>query len=157
VVGYVIAGVLVVLGTVASVVNLPGIWLVLLGYVLSGFVSGWDRFSVALVVVVAVVCVVSSVLDNGMSLVVSKKFGATGWGLFGAFLGSIIGLLFANLVGMIVGSFVGAFIAEVVIMKRALTASAKSGAGAVIGWFLGTVLKFAVAIILLVTWVVVLI
>ncbi|MDD3661979.1 MAG: DUF456 domain-containing protein [Candidatus Dojkabacteria bacterium] len=149
---YILAGILVVSGTVASIMNFPGIWLVLLGYVLSGFASGWERFSVPLIVAVAIVSVISSLLDNVMSLALSKKFGATRWGLFGAFLGSLFGLLVAGLVGMIAGSFIGAFVAELIIMKRAVGDSAKSGAGAVLGWFVGMVMKFAIAAGLLVLW-----
>lgn len=154
---YAFAGLLVMSGTIMSVVNLPGIWLVLLGYVLSGFASSWEIFTPVLVLAVGGGCVVSSVLDNVLSLALSKKFGATWWGLAGAFVGSIVGLLISGIAGLLMGSFVGAYIAELLIMKRAISESLKSGAGAVVGWLLGIVMKFTIAAGLAVLWVVLLI
>lgn len=150
----VLAGILVLLGVVLSVVNLPGVWVIFGGYVLAYFADGKEGFKLWIILVVLGICIVASVLDNIMTYAIAKKYGATKWGLVGSFVGSILGLLIFNWIGMLVGLFVGALAVEVIILRRALKESAKSGAAAVIGWFVGVLLKMIVALGLGIWWVI---
>lgn len=150
----VLSGLLVLGGVVLAVINLPGAWLIFLGYGVSIFASGQEKIGWGVLIFVFCVACFSSVLDNVMSLAVARKYGATKWGLVGSFIGSIVGLVFFNVIGMLVGLFIGACAVEMIILKRALKDSAKSGLAAVIGWFLGAILKTFIAVGLALLWVI---
>ena len=149
----IVAGLLVLTGVVLSVINLPGVWVIFCGYLLSYVADGQEGFKFWIVLVVLGIALLSSVLDNVMSFAVAKKYGATKWGLLGSAIGSIVGLLVFNAVGMLVGLFIGAFVVELIILRRALKDSAKSGIAAVIGWFLGVLMKMILSVGLALWWI----
>jgi len=74
----------------------------------------------------------------------TKKFGGTRRGTWGATIGLILGLLFFPPLGIILGPFVGAVVGELTHsedMNKAL----RSGFGSLLGFLLGTGLKFVVS------------
>jgi uncharacterized protein YqgC (DUF456 family) len=85
-----------------------------------------------------------TILDYFTPIWGTKKFGGTKRGTWGATLGLLIGLVFFPPVGIIIGPFAGAVIGELTHsedMKKAL----RSGMGSLLGFLLGTGLKFAVS------------
>ncbi len=85
-----------------------------------------------------------TILDYFTPIWGTKKFGGTKRGTWGATLGLLIGLVFFPPIGIIIGPFAGAVIGELTHsedMKKAL----RSGMGSLLGFLLGTGLKFAVS------------
>jgi len=68
----------------------------------------------------------------------AKKFGATKWGITGAFVGGIIGLFIGAIYGVIIGPFIGAILFELLGGNK-LNQSIKIGFGTVIGFLGGTI------------------
>jgi hypothetical protein len=87
------------------------------------------------------------VLDFAAEIVGAKKFGASYWGLLGAFLGFVAGLAFLPF-GIIVGPVVGAILFEY-LKEPDFKRAGKVGIGTFLGFVIGTALKYALAFVLL--------
>jgi uncharacterized protein YqgC (DUF456 family) len=89
--------------------------------------------------------VLSHILDYLASVLGAKKFGASRWGMMGAFVGGIIGLFAGGLLGILVGPFIGAVLLEFLHGQK-LNASIKVGLGTLIGFLGGTIGKMIIAL-----------
>ncbi|MCK5821647.1 MAG: DUF456 domain-containing protein [Bacteroidales bacterium] len=74
----------------------------------------------------------------------TKKFGGTKRGTWGATIGLILGLFFFPPIGIILGPFIGAVAGELTHSED-LKKAIRSGMGSLLGFLLGTGLKFAVS------------
>jgi uncharacterized protein YqgC (DUF456 family) len=79
----------------------------------------------------------------------AKRFGATKWGAFGAFMGAIAGLFFP-FPGLIVGPVVGAIAGELVSGKR-LVSAGRAGWGTLLGNLAGMLGKLTIGLVM-VSW-----
>ena len=113
---------------------LPGPPVAYLGLVLLHFTDKVQYTTTQLIVWLLIVLVVQ-VLDYFTPMLGSKYSGGSRWGNWGCIIGTLIGLLFLPW-GVIFGPFLGAVIGE----SQAL----RSGVGSLIGFLLGTFLKFVV-------------
>ena len=77
----------------------------------------------------------------------AKKFGASRWGLAGAILGGIGGALFGGPLGIILGTLAGAALFEYFFNKENARRSLKVGAGAAIGFLVGSFGKLIIVTI----------
>ena len=77
--------------------------------------------------------------------------GGSAAGMVGAFVGMIAGLMIpgAGLFVFILGAFTGAVIFEMLAGKKSKTAL-KAGLGSFIGFLAGTVIKFAIGVVMIV-------
>ena len=78
----------------------------------------------------------------------AKKFDCSKWGVFGCMAGTVAGIFFMPF-GIILGPFLGAVVGELAAGKP-LSAAMRGGAGALLGFLAGVVLKFAVCALF--TW-----
>lgn len=135
--GLVLAGLVMVLGLIGTLVpGIPGAPLILIAAIGHKFYFGAESVSYFALVVLALLTVLSMVLDFLGSLLGAKKLGATWRGMAGAIIGAIVGLFF-SLPGLILGPIIGAFLLEL-LSGREWRESAKAGAGALLGMVLGT-------------------
>ena len=144
--------VLVVLGICLLVVGLVGCILPIipgppLSYValLLLQITEFGDFSVAFLVITALITIVVTVADYVLPAWGTKKLGGSRAGTIGAIIGLVIGLFFMP-VGIIVGPFVGAFAGELIVGRDAKIAL-RSGLGSFIGFLLGTVVKLTVSVV----------
>ncbi len=84
-----------------------------------------------------------TIIDYITPIIGTKKFGGTRRGTWGATLGLIVGLFFGP-VGIILGPFVGAVVGEMT-QSDDFNKALKSGLGSLIGFLIGTGLKFIVS------------
>lgn len=73
----------------------------------------------------------SYAIDFAGGLLGARRFGATRWGLFGAFAGAILGLFF-SLPGLLLGPIIGAVAGELIGGKRLVDAG-RAGWGTLLG------------------------
>ena len=92
----------------------------------------------------AVLTIVSHVLDLVSGSIGAKWFGATRWGAIGGILGAIVGLFFFPL-GLFLGPMIGVLLGELLGGKKLLPAG-KTSAGTLLGTTAGFVAKFSIAI-----------
>jgi uncharacterized protein YqgC (DUF456 family) len=141
---YILAGVLVVIGIVGTVLPaLPGLPLVFAGMLLASWVSGFEKVGGVALVVLGLLTVLSMGIDFAATAMGAKRVGASKLAIIGSVIGTFAGLAF-GLVGVFVGPFVGALVGEL-IHTRQLSQATKVGVGTWIGIVVGTVLKFGLA------------
>ena len=152
---YVLAGALVIIGLAGVVLPaLPGLPLMFAGMWLAAWAGGYDQVGVGTVIMLAVLTLLSLVVDIVAALVGAKRGGACRLALLGAAIGTVAGL-FLGLAGIIIGPFVGALLGEWLHGRR-LGMAARVGVGTWLGIVFAAVLKltlgFAMLGIFLFAW-----
>jgi len=144
---YVVGCLLVLVGLAGLLLPaLPGAPLIFLGALAVAWADGFARIGVAELLVLGGLAIVISAVDFLASIVGAKRFGSSRWGLAGAFAGLLIGLPF-GLAGLVAGPVAGAVLAEVLVDSD-LRRAGRVGVGTLIGFVLGTALKYALAIVM---------
>ena len=113
---------------------LPGPPVAYLGLVLLHFTDKAQYSTTQLIVI--------QILDYFTPMLGSKYSGGSKWGNWGCIIGTLVGLLFLPW-GVIFGPFLGAVIGELIGNKE-FSQALKSGVGSLVGFMLGTLLKFVV-------------
>jgi uncharacterized protein YqgC (DUF456 family) len=126
---------------------LPGTPLVFAGIYIYAWLTGFTIISRNLILVFLILTVISVVIEYISSSIGSKKFGASKLGFIGAFIGAAIGVFFVPW-GLIIGPLAGALIGELIVGKK-LKEAFRSGTGAVIGFFGGTLLKIVISFVMI--------
>jgi uncharacterized protein YqgC (DUF456 family) len=145
---WILAGVLVIAGLVGTIVPvLPGIPIMLAGFVLAAWSTGFEPVGWGTLAVLGALTVLSVIIDLLAAAFGAKRLGASPLAFFGATLGAIIGMFF-GLPGIILGPFAGAVVAELA-EGRGTHQAGRSGYGVWIGVVLGTAAKLAIAFLML--------
>lgn len=136
---------LILTGLVGSVVPLlPGTTFILLGALLQKWLLpatlGWTAVGW-----IAAFWFLSVLADLGCTLLGTKLFGGSKWGMAGATGGALAGMFF-SLPVLILGTMFGAFVAEKWKGKRSTDDALRAGAGAAVGFVLSTVAKLGCAL-----------
>lgn len=100
------------------------------------------------VIIIGFFWLLSLLADFGCSILGTRVFGGTKWGMAGATGGAVVGMFF-SLPALLLSTIVGAALAEKLGAKRTSGQSVKSGLGAAAGFLLGTVVRFAFAVTML--------
>ncbi|MCD6459584.1 DUF456 domain-containing protein [bacterium] len=121
---------------------LPGIPLAFIGFLIGAWIDGFQKVGWFTVIILAVLTVLSILLDFLVSTLGAKRMGASFFGMTGAVVGTIIGLFF-GLTGLVFGPFIGAVAGEL-LSKKNLIQAGKVGIGTWIGLVIGIAVKMAV-------------
>lgn len=139
---WLLAAILVLVGIAGTVVPaLPGAPLVFLGLVCGAWADGFRRVGWFTLSILAVLMVLTFVVDFLASRWGATRVGASWLALAGAFLGTIMGLFF-NIPGLIFGPFLGAVAGEWLAVRN-LRQAGKVGLGTWLGMILGIGAKLA--------------
>jgi len=137
-----------ILGVVGSLLPaLPGTPLSYVGVWLFHFSDPYNKISWPAHIILALVVIISIVLDYIVPMIGTKKFGGSKYGVWGSTIGLIVGLFF-GLPGIIIGPLIGAFIFEL-ITQRNTGKAFKAALGSFIGFLVGTGIKTIIALIIL--------
>ncbi|HET7825163.1 MAG TPA: DUF456 domain-containing protein [Anaeromyxobacter sp.] len=142
---------LYVLGAVALLVGLagvvlpavPGSALLAIGAALVAWAEDFRRVSGWTVAACAALAVAIWVTDLLAAALGAKAFGASRWAVIGASLGLVVGM-FLGLPGIVLGPAVGAIVLEYA-RDPSFARAMKAGAGAFLGFVLGTAVKVSLA------------
>lgn len=126
---------------------LPGTPIALLGAVLAALIMGFERFGSQPLIYVALLTVLSQLVDVAGTYLGSRVYGAGRAGTWGGVIGSLLGLLLLPPFGFLVGALVGAVFGEVLV-GRSMQAAARSGVGALVGTFGGAVGKLIIMVVI---------
>lgn len=139
----IIAGLLLLTGFVGSILPvLPGIPLSYLGIILL-HLSSIVQFSSGFLIILGVAVVVVQLLDFIIPVWGTKKTGGSKAGVRGSVIGLMVGFFMCPW-GIITGPFIGALIGELLVGKTSQKAI-KAAFGAFLGLLTGTILKLALA------------
>jgi len=145
---YLLAALLVLVGIAGiALPALPGIPLVFLGLLLAAWADGFVHVGWPTLLVLALLTVLSFVVDILATVVGAKRVGASRKALWGTFVGSIAGLFFMP-IGLFLGPLVGALLGEY-WHTRELGRSTRVGLATWLGILLGLALKLALVVAML--------
>ena len=134
-------------GTVLPVV--PGTTIILAAAVVHRLVVGAEKgMNWWMIGVLVLLTAITYAIDFAATYVGAKYFGATRWGVIGAVLGGIIGI-FTGFVTLLVLPIVGAVVGELIGGKQMIDAG-KAGWGTLLGNIAGMVAKLAIAVVMIV-------
>ncbi len=94
------------------------------------------------------------VLDYFIPAFGTKKFGGSKYGIYGTTIGLIIGLISPIPFGILIGAFLGALIGELLYDSKDTNRAMKASFGAFVGFLASATLKFSVAAIYVVLFVI---
>ena len=141
---YLLAAILILAGLLGTVLPaLPGLPLVFAGMLLAAWADHFTRIGAWTIALLALLTVVSVVVDIAATALGAKRVGAGKGAMLGAAIGTLVGAFFA-IPGLILGPFIGAMAAELV-RGRKLAHASKIGVGTWLGLAVGTALKIALA------------
>ena len=143
---YILAGVLAVAGVVVTIFSLPGVWLVYIATVIVGAIGGFQVITPLTLVILLIVSILSTFADELAAVLGTKKAGGSKYGTIGSVVGSIVGGIVGNILGVFIGAFLGAALFEYIFAKQDLKKSIKLGFASFLGFLIGTGLKIAVNI-----------
>ncbi|MRR53876.1 MAG: DUF456 domain-containing protein [Deltaproteobacteria bacterium] len=145
---WILAALLVLVGIAGTVLPiLPGVPLVFFGLVTAAWIDDFQRVGWGVLAFLAVVTVLSQLIDLLATARGAQKMGAGRAALLGGTVGLVVGLFF-GLPGLILGPFLGAFLGEY-LAKGNLRQSGKAGFGTWLGLLCGVVLKVVVIVAML--------
>lgn len=148
-----LVGLLLLAGFIGSVVPLlPGTTLMLVAVLLQKWLLP-VTLSWTVVAWIAAFWLVSILADFACTVLGTRVFGGTKWGMAGASGGALVGMFF-SLPAILLGTVLGAAVAEKWGAKRKTGDSLKAGAGAAVGFLFGTVARFGCASVMLVLYLV---
>ncbi len=143
-----LVGLLLAVGFVGSVVPLlPGTTLMLVAVLLQKWLRP-ETLTWTVVAWIGVAWLLSVAADFLCTILGTRLFGGTKWGMAGASGGALAGMFF-SLPALLLGTMLGAVVAEKWGAKRTTQESLRAGAGAAVGFFLGTFARFACALAIL--------
>jgi uncharacterized protein len=133
---------LLAVGVIGCVVPaLPGPIIAYVALVLISIAGAWEVVPLWALIVAGVFAVATTILDNVLPAMSSKRAGASKAGIWGSIIGMIVGSFFTP-IGTIVGAFVGALLGEVI-----LNPDNKEPMKAAMGVFKGTVLAILLKLV----------
>ena len=143
---YILLGIISLAGLVLTVINLPGIWLIFGVTLVAGIMDKFENITPLILVVLFILCLASTFVDNIAAALGAKKFGGTGWGMAGAVIGGIVGIFIGGVWGIFLGPLVGAVLFEMLFAKKDMITSLKAGWGTFIGILISMILKLGLSV-----------
>jgi uncharacterized protein YqgC (DUF456 family) len=147
-------GVCVLAGLVLVPFGLPGLWVMVLGVIGYGWLTGFQTVGVWTIGLVVGLALVGEIVEWWLGFWFAERYGGSrraGWGaLVGGIIGAIVGVpvpLIGSVIGAFVGSFAGAALFEYTRARRAGVA-VRAGWGAVVGRAAAAALKVALGIVI---------
>ena len=152
-----VAAALVLIGLAGTLLPiLPGVPLVFGGLLLGAWIDGFAHAGWPLLLVLALLTLLSVVVDLAASSLGARRAGAGRAAMLGAAIGTLVGLFF-GLAGLVIGPFLGAAAGQFLV-RQDLVEAGRAGVGAWIGFLLGSLAKLtlgiAMVLIFVVAWVV---
>jgi len=149
----IICGVLIIVGLILSLLNLPGVWLIFLSYLIVSLVYNFEIISVGVLLLVLLIVVLSTFIDNVLLILSTKYIGGGKWGVWGAIVGAFAALFMGNLVLSAVAPLVGATLFELAFEKRPFKLAVKAGFGTLVGMIISIFMKFIINVGLIILWI----
>jgi len=133
----------------------PGTVFIFLGCLAHYVFFGYEESAISWMglVAIALLLILSLVVDWAGGAVGAKYYGASRWGIVGALTGGMVGIFFP-FPGLIIGPLIGAFAFEMAFAKKKIKPAGKSTWGTFLGSVGGLIAKVVVALAMVIWFVV---
>lgn len=125
---------------------IPGSPVMFLGAVVLAWAGDFERIGLPGLILLGLVALVTLLVDWFAEVLGARGFGASYWGMAGAILGLLAGLPF-GLPGIVLGPIVGSVVLEL-IQDSDVRRAGRAGLGALVGFLLGTAIKYALGLMM---------
>ena len=157
VLGWILFGLAVLVGLVLDLVGLFGNWVILGAVTVAWIVMDFEHFSVATLVILAILVILGEVIETAAAGFGAKKFGGSRGSMVAAVVGCILGAVLGTpvfpivgtLAGACLGAFVGATLYEFIQAEKKAQHAAWAGLGAALGKVAGMFAKVLIGLIML--------
>jgi len=140
-------------GLIAIPLGLSGNFILLGLALIVAIVTKFQAISPWILGGMAVMVIIGEILEVLLASSMARRYGASKWGVIGAFVGGIVGAILgtpiAPIIGTIAGSFIGAAACAVLfewLHLRKLQPSMPAGWGAFLGKLLSSLLKICIGL-----------
>lgn len=144
----------ILVGLVVVPLGLPGLWVMVGGILLYGWLTDFHSLSVALIAIVLGLALLGEIIESWLGFRFAKRYGGSsrsGWGaLAGGIVGAIIGVpipVIGSVIGAFLGSFIGAALFEY-SASRQLDVATRAGWGSVVGRAAAAAIKIGLGLII---------
>lgn len=141
-------------GLILVPLGLPGLWVMVGGILLYGWLTDFRTLGVALILIVLGLAFFGEIIESWLGFRFAKRYGGSsrsGWGaLIGGIVGAIVGVpipVIGSVIGAFLGSFVGAALFEYTA-SRSLDVATRAGWGSVVGRAAAAAAKIALGVII---------
>jgi uncharacterized protein YqgC (DUF456 family) len=150
---WILAVLLVLVGLAGTILpTLPGVPLVFGGLLLAAWAADFQHVGWPVLAVLGALALLSFVVDAAAASIGAKRAGAGRAAVTGAAVGTLVGLFF-GLPGLLLGPFIGAALGQLLV-RGDLIEAGKAGAGAWVGFIVGSLAKLALALLMILIFVV---
>ena len=147
---WVLVSIFFLAGLAGSIIpGMPGPPVVFAGALVYGLITGFSEMGWMMLLVLGLLAAVSQLLDYLASAYGAKKFGGSGWGIWGSLIGGLIGFFVFAIPGMIIGLFGGAVLMELWKGKKDTRAALKVGGGSLLGFLGGMLMKVVFSLLMI--------
>lgn len=135
-------------------IGAPGNFILLGLVALAAWLGGFQALGWVALIVMAAAVVLAEVVEALLGSAMAKRYGASWWGVGGAFVGGIAGVVVGSallpLVGTLIGAFLGAALGAVLLeawhLQRIDGDALKAGWGAMLGRLMAALFKMSVGV-----------
>jgi hypothetical protein len=143
----IILTIIILLGLAGTLLpSLPGTGIILAGAMLHAMLTEFSPLTGQYLLILGMICLAGYGGQYLITAGVSKKLGASRYGIIGACLGMVIGFVLPIPGGIFAGAFLGAVIFEIIFDFKDLQEALRSGVGALVGTLLSLFFEFAVGL-----------
>lgn len=153
-IGILIMAVAALVGLVLIPLGLPGLWVMIGGMLVYGWLTSFRTIGVATIVIVLVIAFCGEIIENWLGFRFAKRYGGSSRSAWGALLGGIVGAIVGvpiAVVGSVIGAFLGAFAGAALFelsYSRHIGTATRAGWGAVLGRAAATAAKTALGVVI---------
>lgn len=141
-------------GLILIPLGLPGLWVMVLGVIGYGWLTGFQTVGVGTIALVLGLAAVGEIVEAWLGFRLARRYGGSaraGWGaVVGGIAGAIVGVP-VPIIGSVIGAFVGAFAGAAAfeyLGARSLDGATRAGWGAVLGRAGGAAVKVALGLVI---------
>ena len=141
-------------GLVLVPLGLPGLWVMVLGVIGYGWLTGFATVGVGTIALVVGLALAGEVVEAWLGFRAARRYGGSaraGWGaLIGGIAGAVVGVP-VPIIGSVIGAFLGAFAGAAAfeyLGASSLERAARAGWGAVLGRVFGAAVKVALGVVI---------
>jgi uncharacterized protein YqgC (DUF456 family) len=156
VLGRVVLYLVLLVGLVLIPLGLGGTFVMVAAAAVFGLLTGFEHITLRLLAVLLGLALVGEGVESLLGVAMARRYGASKWGMWGAFLGGIAGALVGapipvvgNVIGALIGVFAGAFALEWIGQGRS-GSSLKAGWGALLGRTAAGAIKIALGMVIMI-------
>lgn len=151
----VITIIVILLGIAGTIVPfIPGVPLIFIAITTYGWYEGFHIITAKYIAVMATLTILSIFVDYLASTLGAKYFGSSKYGIYGALIGTVLGIFIFPPAGLLIGPWIGAIVGEMIAGKD-LSNAFRTGIGTILGLFSGVAFSLILAIIMLISFLII--